>query len=259
MYLDGDGVVGSGSKTVCPCERATHVLRITTRDGDTLERTLSVDVKGSCETPAATEVDFRVSAPALNAGECTSLVWRVTGAKAVFLDDEPVVGQGKRQVCPCEPATYTLTVIYPDDSSRDFSAHVKVSGTCRELTPTGPLRLLAPFGPDQADLHLPEARRRKRSTDSGVAPRHAFAVRRGGICRVVEYSLPEVSESAAFPRMAHPASSSGLIWAGQPGLPRQVEDDTDQQNQHGHAAQKLLRHTEAAGHADHRGEPDWVA
>lgn len=155
VHLDGDGVIGTGSRKVCPCERETYVLSITRRNGQTEERSLSVDVAGECETAVETEVDFRVSDTSLRAGECTSLIWRVSGAKSVFLDDEPVDGQGKQEVCPCESTTYTLTAVYPDDSSRDFQAHVKVSGTCQTFTPSGPVQLLEPLIPSVPLFILP--------------------------------------------------------------------------------------------------------
>jgi hypothetical protein len=51
VFLDGDGVVGKGSKEVCPCEDKTYILSVTLLDGGTTERSATVRVKGSCVKP----------------------------------------------------------------------------------------------------------------------------------------------------------------------------------------------------------------
>jgi hypothetical protein len=51
VFLDGGGVVGTGSKEVCPCETTTYILSVTLLDGAKTERSVTVKVKGSCITP----------------------------------------------------------------------------------------------------------------------------------------------------------------------------------------------------------------
>jgi hypothetical protein len=51
VFLGGDGVAGKGSKEVCPCEDTTYVLSIQLLDGGTMERSVTVRVKGSCVVP----------------------------------------------------------------------------------------------------------------------------------------------------------------------------------------------------------------
>jgi len=54
VFLDGKGVVGRGSKEVCPCEDTTYVLSVTLLDDTKTERSFTLRVKGSCVTPTPT-------------------------------------------------------------------------------------------------------------------------------------------------------------------------------------------------------------
>jgi hypothetical protein len=54
VYLDGVGVVGVGSKEVCPCKDTTYVLSVTLLDDTKTERSFTLRVKGSCVTPTPT-------------------------------------------------------------------------------------------------------------------------------------------------------------------------------------------------------------
>lgn len=54
VHLDGVGVVGVGSKEVCPCEDTTYVLSVTLLDDTKTERSFTLRVKGSCVTPTPT-------------------------------------------------------------------------------------------------------------------------------------------------------------------------------------------------------------
>ena len=53
MFLDGNGVVGEGSKEVCPCEDTTYILSVTLLDDTKTERSVTVRVNGSCVTPTS--------------------------------------------------------------------------------------------------------------------------------------------------------------------------------------------------------------
>jgi hypothetical protein len=134
VFLDDQPVVGQGSEKVCLCEPETYTLHVVKRDGKTEDRQVTVDVYGACETSPEVTVIFRPKHGSVKAGECTYLVWDVQGVKGVYLDDEPVEGSGRRQVCPCEPQTYTLTVIGPDGSAEDYHTSVDVSGSCQTST-----------------------------------------------------------------------------------------------------------------------------
>ncbi len=52
VFLDGQGTLGIGAKTVCPCASVTHVLRVLYPDGHSQEFPLTISVSGQCETPA---------------------------------------------------------------------------------------------------------------------------------------------------------------------------------------------------------------
>jgi hypothetical protein len=54
VHLDGVGVVGVGSKEVCPCEDSTYILSVTLLDDTKTERSFTLRVKGSCATPTST-------------------------------------------------------------------------------------------------------------------------------------------------------------------------------------------------------------
>lgn len=54
VYLDGQGVVGSGSKRVCPTSTTTYVLRVELQSGGTAERSVEIKVTaGATRTPTA--------------------------------------------------------------------------------------------------------------------------------------------------------------------------------------------------------------
>lgn len=159
VYLDGQPVIGQGQQQVCPCERTTYTLRVVKQDGQAVDQPLAVDVYGACATvtippPTKVEIEFSSDAPYVNAGSCTTLRWRVEGVREVYLDDEPVVGQGSKQVCPCAPETHTLHVIKRDGQTVDRALNIGVYGKCEtkpDRIDTPPLKppesLDTPFNP----------------------------------------------------------------------------------------------------------------
>ncbi len=74
-------------------------------------------------------IEFWSDDTSVDAGQCTTLHWNVAGVREVYLDDKAVNGRGKREVCPREPQSHTLTVIYQDRSAEDFPAFIDVSGS----------------------------------------------------------------------------------------------------------------------------------
>ncbi len=81
-------------------------------------------------------VRFWADATEVEADTCTTLHWQTDRVKAVFLDGRGMPGIGAQTVCPCESATYTLRVVYPDDTHEAFSVSLDVTGRCDALTPT---------------------------------------------------------------------------------------------------------------------------
>lgn len=48
VYLDGDGVLGDGARTMCPCETTTYVLTVDYQDGSTENFSVIITVIGEC-------------------------------------------------------------------------------------------------------------------------------------------------------------------------------------------------------------------
>ncbi|MFQ5613537.1 MAG: FHA domain-containing protein [Anaerolineae bacterium] len=88
---------------------------------------------GTLETPTATatlppesSISFTASAETIGEGDCATLTWNVQNVKAVFLDEEGVVGEGSREVCPIETTTYTLRVVKNDDTEESLQITINV-------------------------------------------------------------------------------------------------------------------------------------
>ena len=87
-------------------------------------------------TPTATpapDVQFTASRTTINAGESTTLAWSVENVKAVYMFpvgaspfDDPVTGQGSREVQPGITTSYELRVINPDDSTSSQRIEITV-------------------------------------------------------------------------------------------------------------------------------------
>jgi len=78
-------------------------------------------------------IDFSVNRTQIQAGECVTLHWRVSGVKEVYVYAEGerwrehgVVGEGQREVCPPQTATYNLRVIHLDGSKEERQVVVSV-------------------------------------------------------------------------------------------------------------------------------------
>jgi hypothetical protein len=51
VFLDGNGVAGSGSQEVCLCQDEVHTLTVTRLDSEQEQRQITIRVTGSCVTP----------------------------------------------------------------------------------------------------------------------------------------------------------------------------------------------------------------
>jgi hypothetical protein len=91
-------------------------------------------------TPACGDADFRADETQVEAGSYTTLRWDVDNVKAVYLDGKGVGGHDSQQVGPlCDPQyTYTLRVVCPDDSEKNYTVTINVSGTCEVPDTEGP-------------------------------------------------------------------------------------------------------------------------
>ncbi len=91
-------------------------------------------------TPTATatpspEIDFTASRTTINAGETSTLAWRVENVKAVYLypvgdrfENYPVTGEGTKEVQPFITTSYELLVFNTDDSVSAERIEITVIG-----------------------------------------------------------------------------------------------------------------------------------
>jgi hypothetical protein len=81
---------------------------------------------------SVTIASFYADTNQLNGGECTALRWNFVNVKSVFVslgkgyDKTGVNGVDARPICPSVTTTYTASVVYADDSIRDFEYTVNV-------------------------------------------------------------------------------------------------------------------------------------
>jgi LysM repeat protein len=87
-------------------------------------QTLRVPRERPTLTPGV--IVFYADAETLTLGACTTVRWDVFNADAVYLNNELTTSTNTRHVCPETSATYTLRIVYRDDSetSREVSITV---------------------------------------------------------------------------------------------------------------------------------------
>lgn len=83
-------------------------------------------------------VSFFADPPYVNAGNCATLHWDVSGTDQVYLNGSFVYFSGMEQRCPCESETHTLRVIAPDGTAQDYYARIDVYGSCDAPPSTEP-------------------------------------------------------------------------------------------------------------------------
>jgi 4-amino-4-deoxy-L-arabinose transferase-like glycosyltransferase len=67
-------------------------------------------------TPNPPSIQFWAGDEALSSGACTRLSWSVENVREVYLNDQGVIGQDSREVCPSSTASYELKVVHLDGS-----------------------------------------------------------------------------------------------------------------------------------------------
>ena len=95
---------------MCPVTTAQYRLRVV-RSTSTEWYSVTIVV----ESGGHPLIEFSADAYQIRSGECTTLRWRVTGARAVYLDHEGVAGESSRAVCPDVNTTYELRVEFTDE------------------------------------------------------------------------------------------------------------------------------------------------
>ncbi len=154
-----EGVISPGSKTVSPTRSTVYTLVAKNDDGSSSAE-VTITVSGSppaatsTPSPTATSanvtvaadnvsptvtsasepaISFGAAATTLPPGACTNLNWSVQAAETLFLDDQPVAGQGAREACPGQTQTYRLRAVYPGGEKL---AEVTLTVTDSLLPPT---------------------------------------------------------------------------------------------------------------------------
>ena len=121
VYLDGAPVTGEESRSVCPAQSKTYVLRAVSPTGPQ-ERRVTISVG----TQAAGAIELTADQYQVVEGACTVLHWRAQGVRAVYLNSEGVAGEDTRRVCPQATTTYVLRVISDDNTSESRSLTIAV-------------------------------------------------------------------------------------------------------------------------------------
>lgn len=76
-------------------------------------------------------VTFYADRATIQAGECATLYWSVSGETAgVYIDQENVEPSGSAPACPRETTTYTLFVVRPNDTSESYPVTITVTDIC---------------------------------------------------------------------------------------------------------------------------------
>ena len=142
-------------------------------------------------------VDFYADPPAIEAGACTLLVWRVQNAQAVRLGVNPVDFEGMYEVCHCSSTSYTLSVVHFDGIEETHRLPIEVSGTCA-----------SPLPPDGTAPAAP----------SLVSPGNGASLGCSGNVTVSWNAVTDVSGIGEYQLEAQRHSGDG-IWHAAPGSP----------------------------------------
>jgi ABC-type amino acid transport substrate-binding protein len=116
------GVGGHDSRSVCPPQTTTYILRVLYMDGSSADFPITINVNPNGDYT----MNFWADDTDLDAGQCTTLRWDVRNVQAVYLDGEGVPGVSARDVCPGKTTTYTLTATKMDGSQDTRQVTIQV-------------------------------------------------------------------------------------------------------------------------------------
>ena len=100
-------VAASGSRSVCPAADTTYTLSAS-GPGGRLSPSPAVAITVGDPPPSGS---LEADPPSIDAGGCSSLIWSITDATGIALDQGigSVAASGSRSVCPAVTTAYTLT------------------------------------------------------------------------------------------------------------------------------------------------------
>jgi hypothetical protein len=117
VYLNGEGVAGEATKSVCPKKTTTYTLRVVDQNGASTSRSITIAVLAGSGIP----MTFWSDQYSMNPGDCTIVHWSVEGVQAVYFgetgSEQGVTGVGTRRVCPVGEVSYTLEATATDGST----------------------------------------------------------------------------------------------------------------------------------------------
>ncbi len=150
VYFENEGQPLTGSRTDCPSEgQKTYRLRVVSADG--VEQTEAITVSVGAATVA---IDLTADRMQVNPNECSTVSWSVTGAAAVYFENQPANPVANQVVCPAATTTYTLRVIKQDGTEETRQVTVQV-GTQPTPTPETPDTTIT-FTANQTQVNLGE-------------------------------------------------------------------------------------------------------
>ncbi len=76
--------------------------------------------------PPPTGPDLRADALSLKYGKCTTIHWDADYIQAIYFEGEGTTGHNSQRVCLKQSETFTLKVVAPDGTSRDYDIHIRV-------------------------------------------------------------------------------------------------------------------------------------
>jgi uncharacterized protein YraI len=120
------GVAGESSRTVCPTQTTTYVLRTQRRDGTVFDQRALITVAQS----GGINPNFRADNAVIAPGQCTTLRWNIENVQGVWLWDgnnrQGMPGNGSQVVCPPQTRQYRLEVLQRNGVTSNFYLTVAV-------------------------------------------------------------------------------------------------------------------------------------
>lgn len=144
VYLDGQGVAGIDHRVVTPSSTQTYTLRVITQDGQEEFCPMTVEVP----EPEIVKIKCDASPSTIQSGECSTLIWNITGVRDVYLEGRHgVAGVASQEVCLYQSQTFVLEIGLLDGSRTSCSMPVTVS------TPVPPQPPIADFSANPREIY----------------------------------------------------------------------------------------------------------
>ncbi len=84
-------------------------------------------------------ISFAADNTDIQVGSCTILRWDINGVQALYLDREPIGGQGSKKVCPSQSTTYEIAILLKNGEWEPRQVRINVtSGTLSNNNPSEP-------------------------------------------------------------------------------------------------------------------------